>query len=183
MARGPTAKQRMFADALFGRAKGNQTLAARMAGYGGNDAVLSVQGSRNMKNPNVQQLIEEKFKPMLEGSLEVYAQALSATTRKAFMTRQGEVKYSNPEPYWKVKMDAANRVLKHFEQPLVHEEPSREPDVAKNEDNAELQHEISSLSAADRTLIARTCVVEQRLADVDRQLSEDADEPGHENKS
>lgn len=52
-------KLRAFAHAYAGKARGNATEAARIAGYSGSDAVLAVRGSEAVRNRKVQALIAE----------------------------------------------------------------------------------------------------------------------------
>jgi hypothetical protein len=47
------------AEAYCGPAKGNMTQACRIAGYGGSAAVLRVQGTRLLANPNFKAKVEE----------------------------------------------------------------------------------------------------------------------------
>jgi phage terminase small subunit len=163
MARDPTVKQRIFVEALCGPAEGNRTVAARMAHYKGSNAVLSVQGSRNMKNAKIRQLIDEKYREMVKTSVEVNVQALSATTRKAFLTKQGVVTYSAPEPNWKVRMDAASRVLQHFEQPSPDEVNGKGDGEPKNE-NPELLDAPPPAAAGEANLYAE-------MSETDRQFT------------
>jgi phage terminase small subunit len=48
-----TEKQRLFAEAYIGQAKGNARQAARMAGYSGDDNVLSQRAFELMRNAKV----------------------------------------------------------------------------------------------------------------------------------
>lgn len=48
-----TPKQQAFVDAFRGKAKGNGTQAARLAGYSGTDAALAVAASRLIRDPKV----------------------------------------------------------------------------------------------------------------------------------
>lgn len=48
-----TVKQWRFVHAYFGEAKGNGTLAAKMAGYEGNDSVLAVTAYDLLRNPKI----------------------------------------------------------------------------------------------------------------------------------
>src|SRR5208282_5273283 len=77
-----TLKQRKFVACLLGPANGNQTLAARMAGYRGDDRQLAVQGSVNMRNPKIQEMMIEGLGPLLEPSMKAYAEGLVATKRR-----------------------------------------------------------------------------------------------------
>lgn len=48
-----TPKQQAFVDAFRGKAKGNGTQAARLAGYSGTDAALAVAASRLIRDPKI----------------------------------------------------------------------------------------------------------------------------------
>lgn len=54
-----TPKLRAFAAAYAGRARGNATEAARLAGYAGNDVTLGAVGHENLKKPQVRALLAE----------------------------------------------------------------------------------------------------------------------------
>lgn len=60
MAKGDTlsAKQLAFVAAYIGRAKGNATLAARIAGYSGTDMALGQAGHELLKNPKIKREID-----------------------------------------------------------------------------------------------------------------------------
>lgn len=52
-----TEKQLRFVEAFTGEAQGNATRAARLAGYGGNEAALAVRGAELVRNRKVQEAI------------------------------------------------------------------------------------------------------------------------------
>ena len=56
-----TTKQRLFIEAYIGKANGNATEAARIAGYSGNDNVLGVTGLRLLRNHKIATLVEERI--------------------------------------------------------------------------------------------------------------------------
>ena len=126
-----------------------------------------------MHNPNVQQLLKERSEALAEPSMEVYAEALHATKRQAFLTKQGTVTYSEPEPFWKVRMEAAARVLKYIGQAPPAEDHGSQVDAAENEGDPELENKVETLSSSDKTLIGRAAQIDEKLAEVERQLSED----------
>lgn len=68
-----TEKQRRFVEAYVGKAEGNATEAARLAGYSGDDATLSVAGAKLVRNGKVADAIEDARKPR---------------TRRAILTRE-----------------------------------------------------------------------------------------------
>lgn len=55
-----TEKQRKFVEAYMGKANGNATEAARIAGYSGSESVLAVTGFENLRKPNIAAAIEER---------------------------------------------------------------------------------------------------------------------------
>lgn len=61
-ASGLTLKQKLFAEHYLGKAKGNATEAARLAGYAGDYDVLRVVGAENLTKPNIRDYIAKRFK-------------------------------------------------------------------------------------------------------------------------
>ena len=114
-----------------------------------------------MQNENIKRLLKEKCEAMLETSLETYAAALSATERKTFLTKDGKIIYGDPQPLWKVKMEAAKRVIQYCEQSSADEDGSK-VDIESTTEETELQQKIDCLSSTDRALIGRTCVIATR---------------------
>ncbi len=115
MGRRLTVKQTMFANFLVGAAHGNGTVAARMAGYRGDARQLAVQASVNMKNKRIQELISKKLELLVEPSLSVLEDGLNATKQRAFMAKDGEILYGEPEPDHRVRVATAARILDHYE--------------------------------------------------------------------
>jgi Terminase small subunit len=102
-----TAKQLRFVAAYLETENG--TLAAKVAGYKGDDNQLAVQASVNLRNPKIQQLIEDSlFVPALKA---VHG-ALGATKTRYFLSKDGVVISSTPEPDHQVRLQAADRVFK-----------------------------------------------------------------------
>lgn len=54
-----TTKQRKFVEAYQGKANGNATEAARLAGYKGSDSTLGRVGHDNTRNPKIAALLKE----------------------------------------------------------------------------------------------------------------------------
>jgi len=115
MERRLTLKQRRFVAYLLGPANGNQTAAARMAGYRGDDRQLAVQGSVNMRNLQIQEMLDQALESMVKPSLKRLREALDATKRRAFITKTGEIRYTDPEPYYQVRVATANQLLDLYE--------------------------------------------------------------------
>ena len=59
-----TLKQKAFADYYI--ELGNATVAARKAGYKGNDVTLAAVGSENLRKPQIAEYIAERIKPTEE---------------------------------------------------------------------------------------------------------------------
>ena len=183
-----TFKQQMFAAALLGPARGNQTRAARMAGYKGSDPQLAVQGSVNMKNPQIQQMITERLGPLLEPSLKAYAEGLVATKRRAFLTKAGAIVYTDPEPDHRIRTATANQVLDRYQRTSGHTagsgadvvpaheggaEPQNEVvDDAKTEGCAESEKVLAVMDPTDRMLIRAAAEIDQQIAQLDGETSE-----------
>jgi hypothetical protein len=74
-----TVKQKKFVEAYLGRANGNGTDAAEMAGYEGDRKTLGIIASTNLKKPNIRIAIDERTKD--DGSI------ASREERQAFLTR------------------------------------------------------------------------------------------------
>ena len=64
-----TPKQAAFVDAYVGRAKGNATEAARIAGYQGNENTLSSTGWETLRNPAVADAVEQRRAELAKDTL------------------------------------------------------------------------------------------------------------------
>jgi phage terminase small subunit len=53
-----TLKQKLFVEAYLGRAAGNATEAARVAGYAGDDATLAQVGHENLRKPEISAAVQ-----------------------------------------------------------------------------------------------------------------------------
>ena len=62
-----TLKQKLFVEAYLGRARGNATEAARIAGYRGDEATLAQVGYENLRKPVVKLAVEARVE---EASME-----------------------------------------------------------------------------------------------------------------
>ena len=74
-----TEKQRRFVEAYLGKASGNGTEAASLAGYDGDRKSLSVIAANNLKKPSIRLAIEERTKD--DGTI------ASREERQQFLTR------------------------------------------------------------------------------------------------
>ena len=68
---GLTHKQALFVVFYVGRAKGNATEAARLAGYGGEDGTLAQIGWENLRKPKIRAAIDELMATALMGEMEL----------------------------------------------------------------------------------------------------------------
>lgn len=55
-------KQQLFIEAYLGKAMGNATEAARLAGYKGNDNTLGQTGDQNLKKPKIAEAVAARLK-------------------------------------------------------------------------------------------------------------------------
>ncbi len=70
---GLTYKQRLFVDAYLGRANGNATEAARLAGYKGSEVTLASVGYENLRKPQIAARIEARLTASAMSASEVLA--------------------------------------------------------------------------------------------------------------
>ena len=59
-------KQRLFVEAYVGKAAGNATEAARLAGYKGSDRTLKVIGSENLTKPDIRDAVSVRVDKALK---------------------------------------------------------------------------------------------------------------------
>jgi hypothetical protein len=171
-----TLKQRRFAVALVGPAKGNQAEAARIAGYAGNRRQLAVQGAVNMKNENIQKMVSEMLDGMAQHALERLAEGLDAIKMKSFVAKGGEVLKGDPE----VDHSSRLRSIEIWHRLRQETGSGGADDVAHPTNNPGLaaRPEVVAMSPADRTLLREAGQIEEELAEVDRQLAEEKDKDG-----
>ena len=107
--RKPTVKQLRFAAAYVDPlgANGNGVVAARFAGYRGSARQLAVQAHSNLKNQTVQQTIAEMVEALVVPALQRVGEAMDAVTVRPFMTKSGEIVYTQPEPDHRTRLGAA----------------------------------------------------------------------------
>lgn len=172
-----TIKQEKFAKSVV--VHGNQTQAARDAGYAGGARQLAVQGSHNMRNPKIRERIDEMLEGLVEPSATRLAEGLSAVKRRAFLTPKGEIRYTDPEPDHKIRTATANSVLDRYERRSNRRATGPDADDAvqqQGQDCTEARQAVASLAPTDRNLIRRTSEIDEKLAEIDHQLAEDDDE-------
>ncbi len=184
MSRGLTVKQQRFVLALLGPARGNRRLACKLAGYEGSSNVLAVQGHRNMNNSKILELLRKQVEPMAERIVGTYEAALSATKQKAVLYK-GEFHYSNPEPYYAIRMEAADRLRDLLECCLHFQDQRSQADemTAKDAEDVELQKEIAELDPRERESVRQLRKLDESLAVVKNELAEDTDGHGQEDES
>lgn len=178
-----TVKQRLFAEFLLGAANGNATLAARMAGYRGDDRQLAVQAHVNRRHVVIQQIINERLAALAEPSLKRLEEGLDATKRRAFMTKTNELVYTDFEPDHRVRTNTANRILDRLERTFSPQptDPHATDTNQENDGSVQPQQKVDDLDSTDRSLLRQTSEIDARVAEIDRQLAKD--ENGTERKS
>ena len=107
-----TLKQRRFTGAYAdpNGANGNGRLAARIAGYSGDDNQLGVQASTNLRNPKIQQSIEEALDAQgctLDLAAVAVAEGLRATKQRSFLDKHGNILSTDPEPNHAIRLAAS----------------------------------------------------------------------------
>ncbi len=185
-----TVKQMLFVDFLLGEAHGNQTAAARMAGYRGDARQLAVQASVNMKNAKIRELISSKLASLVEPSLSALQDGLGATRQKVFLTKEGEILYAAPEADHKVRISAATRILNHYQRTSSGDTCGSDDDVAPGGTGVlELPsplapgsiaehcgddgiHVVDKLDSADRDLLQQVERIDAQLATLDTESDE-----------
>ncbi len=110
----PTFRQMKFAAAYIDprAGNGNGVAAARAAGYQGGAGQLAVQASTNLRNANVQELINEAVGTLMKVAMRRLAESLNATTTKIVFYK-GEFVTSDPVPDHRVRL-AAIALLVHL---------------------------------------------------------------------
>ncbi len=121
---------------------------------------------------------------MLKPSLDAYRQALQATTREVFLYK-GDLIYSEPRPYHRVMMDAADRVIELLERSTPLEDESTQAHAAdpKSSQEAELEGKIASLQPAGRNAVRRALELDEKLAEVENELGEENRGPDRSNEN
>ena len=107
-----TLKQRRFTAAYAdpNGANGNGRLAARIAGYSGDDNQLGVQAWTNLRNPKIQQSIEEALDAQgctLDLAAVAVAEGLRATKQRSFLDKHGNILSTDPEPNHAIRLAAS----------------------------------------------------------------------------
>jgi len=183
-----TTKQEKFADSVV--ANRNQTQAAREAGYAGGPRQLAVQGSRNMRNPKIRERIDEMLAGLGEPSVKRLEEGLDATRRRAFLTKAGDVVYTDPEPDHKIRTRTANSVLDRLERRSNRH--ATRPDVApENEEVAAPREEVVSqgntkggaepnksaiVDPTDRMLIREAAEIDRQIGKLSGERTENPDQ-------
>ena len=108
-----TSRQRKFGDAYLDpkQAKGNGTLAAKIAGYKGGANQLAVQAHHNLRNQKVRHYIAAQLNFLSERALQRLEEALDATTSRVFMDKNGTLVCSEPAADHRVRVVAARFIL------------------------------------------------------------------------
>ena len=155
-----TAKQMRFVAAYLdpAAANGNGTLAARMAGYKGNNDQLGVQAWANLRNPKIQRLITDS---LVAPAMMTVCAAFGAMKSKHFLAKDGTLISTNPEPDHKIRLQAADCVFKLR---------AKADDVDGSEeehadDDAALQ--LEDFDPANQQLLRHAYAIEAQLAELE----------------
>ncbi len=175
--RKPTPKQRRFAVAYVDPkgANGNGTLAARMAGYQGNANQLAVQASVNLRNTNVQQTIRAMLDAMVEPALHRLAETLDAMKVRSFLTKDGDIISSQPEPDNKARLDAV-KIVFGLRESCGKTHACDQQDYTQirpweDQGSAPTSKEVSEMEPADRMAFREAGEIEEHLVEVQRELA------------
>jgi hypothetical protein len=163
-------RQQNFVAALLGPAKGVGTLAARLAGYKGDRRQLAVQACRLLRNREVQKLMREKLEELYRRGVDMLGEALDATKCRPFLSSGGIV-YSEREPDYPVQLKAFDRIHKLYESSGRTGEPIHPPVII--EGSAQVSDQAKQTDASDRALIRATADIDERLSELERELSEE----------
>ena len=131
-----------------------------------------------MRNPKIRQRIDEMLEGLVEPSVTVLAEGLTAVKRRAFLTPKGDIRYTDPEPDHKIRTATANTVLDRHERRSNRRATGPDADDAvqqQGQDCTEARQAVASLAPTDRNLIRRTSEIDGKLVEIDRQLAEDDD--------
>jgi phage terminase small subunit len=155
-----TAKQLRFVAAYLdpAAANGNGTLAARMAGYKGNNDQLGVQAWANLRNPRIQRLITDS---LVAPAMMTVCSAFGATKSKHFLAKDGTLISTDPEPDHKIRLQAAECVFKL--RAKADDVDGSEEEQA--DDDAALQ--LEDLDPADQQLHRHVYAIEAQLAELE----------------
>jgi hypothetical protein len=182
-----TLKQRRFAAAYVDptAAAGNGTSAARLAGYQGDSAQLAVQASVNLRNPQIQQTIATMLDGMVEHALQRVGEALDATKIRSFVTKDGDIICSQPEPDNKHRLDALKfffdlrHTCGHPQAPARDQQDHDQLRPSENQDSAQTSMAMSVMDPADRIAFREAGEIEEQLAAVEHELEDDDDQGQH----
>ena len=175
-----TVKQRRFAIALLGPAEGNQTEAARIAGYAGNRRQLAVQGCMLMKHEQIQEMITEMLDEMAQHALERLAEGLDATKTRTFLIKGGEILKGDPE------VDQSNRLrsIEIWDRLRQRSGAGADDEAVHSSNGPDLvrrRKEVVAMTPADRALFREAGEIEKELTQLEKQ--EDKDGTGGDGQS
>jgi hypothetical protein len=179
-----TVKQKKFSGEYIAAA-GNGVVAARKAGYRGNTKQLAVQACRNLKNPKVQRTIAAMVDALVEPALGHVAEAMEAEKVRFFLTKDGVVVHSQPEPDQKVRLEAIKFVFElrrtWCDNPVAAagQQDHGQDRPAEKAVSAPPSSAMSAMAPADRIAFREAGEIEEQLAEVERELAEGDDDEGH----
>jgi phage terminase small subunit len=134
VAKGLTVKQRRFVEAYMGKAMGNATEAARLAGYKGNRVTLAKVGEENLKKPQIKKAITALQKRETKRARKTRDDILESLERDIDQEENAKVRHS--------AIDLWNKMQGHY--------------------NHTQRVEFKDLSAPDRAIRVREIIAEVR---------------------
>jgi hypothetical protein len=161
-----TLKQAKFAAAYPdpAAANGNGTLAAKLAGYKGNNDQLAVQASVNLRNPKIQQVISARVDTLALHALDRLGELVDATKSEPLLNEEGTLIYTDPVPHHKIQLEAIKFLFELRSKCSV----SAPEQVGDDEANDESCVQWEDLEEADRALIRQATEIEVELAEIDK---------------
>lgn len=137
-----TLKQLNFSRAYLA-ANGNGVAAARDAGYRGNAKALAVVACRNLRNPTVRQMVVAMVDALVEPALLHVAEALDAVKIRSFLTKDGIVVCSPPEPDHRIRLGAIELIF-HLRRNCASSFPAEGEERVQRDDTASREEAIEA---------------------------------------
>ena len=144
-----------------------------MAGYRGDDRQLAVQGSVNVRNPQIQRMLTEMLDALVEPSVKMLEDGLHATWQRAFVTKAGDIVYTDPEPDHRVRIVTAHRILDWYQRSSNRHAAGPDADDTvqqRSQDGTGPQKEVAGLDSTDRNPISRSSEMDEKLAEIAQQM-------------
>lgn len=163
-----TEKQLRFVAAYVDPAagNGNGTVSARLAGYEGNNNVLAVQASTNLRNPQIRKALEDIQQKLLEKAARCLDEGMDATVDRPFLNKHGEIVYSEPRPDHKTRLQSAKLCMALLPTgAMVPTEATAE--LSSDNPPVQVSEAVSALHPLDRAIIRDAAEIEAELVEPD----------------